>query len=95
MAKQKKTYTPKKEAQPSLHVSFSRTNYYIMIAGMVVLVLGYVLMSGGKQEGPNFNPDEIYSFTRVTLAPILVVLGFVIELVAIFYRPKSETTEEA
>lgn len=79
----------------SLHVSFGRINYYIMIAGLLVLVLGYVLMSGGKQSGAEFNEEEIYSFTRVTLAPILVVLGFIIEIVAIFYRPKAKDTAAA
>lgn len=79
----------------SLHVSFGRINYYIMIAGLLVLVLGYVLMGGGKQSGAEFNEEEIYSFTRITLAPILVVLGFIIEIVAIFYRPKSDANKAA
>ncbi len=92
MAKRTPT-TAKSNKSHDLHVSFSRINYYIMIAGLLVLVLGYVLMGGGKQSGAEFNEDEIYSFTRVTLAPILIVLGFIIEIVAIFYRPKSNDQE--
>lgn len=46
-------------------------------------------MRGGRQDGPEFNADEIYSATRITVAPILILLGFVLEIVAIFYQPKE------
>ena len=91
----KKTATSTATKDHSLHVSFGRINYYIMIAGLLVLVLGYVLMSGGKQSGETFNADELYSVTRVTIAPILVAIGFILEIVAIFYRPKHKSTEAA
>lgn len=95
MAKQPKT-APVKGAEhkdSSIHVSFERINYILMIVGVLVLILGYVLMAGGKQTGPEFNVDEIYSFRRITLAPIVIILGFVIEIVAIFYRPAAKSGE--
>lgn len=73
--------------QPML---FDKMNYYLMFAGLAVLILGFILMSGGKSPDPNvFNEAEIYSFRRITLAPILVILGFVIEIFAIMRKPKN------
>ncbi len=69
---------------------FDKENYMIMLAGLVVIIIGYVLMSGGKSANPDiFNEDEIYSFRRITLAPILVLLGLGIEGYAIMKKPKS------
>jgi hypothetical protein len=69
---------------------FDRTNYLIMISGVVVIVLGFILMSGGKTSDPNIFPkEELYSFRRITLAPIVVMLGFAIEIYAILKRPKE------
>jgi uncharacterized membrane protein len=66
---------------------FGKTNYLLMVAGAVVIALGMVLMAGGKSADPNvFDPKEVYSTTRVTIAPILIVLGLVLEVYAIFRR---------
>lgn len=70
---------------------FDKSNYILMGVGLLVVVLGFILMSGGKSEDPNvFLSDELYSFRRITLAPILVISGFVIEIIAIFKLPKSQ-----
>jgi len=56
----------------------------LMIIGVVLIIVGYMLMAGGKSEDPNvFNGDEIFSFRRITLAPIVVLLGYAIEVYAI------------
>ena len=61
-----------------------------MIAGVVLILIGFMLMSGGKSADPHqFNYDEIYSFRRITLAPIVVLLGFGIEIYAIMKKPKE------
>ena len=68
---------------------FDKTNYYIMFGGLALILLGFVLMSGGKSTDPHvFNKEEIYSFRRITLAPILIILGFVVEAVAIMRKPR-------
>lgn len=65
------------------------TNYKFLIAGLVVIFIGFLLMMGGGSEDPNtFNP-EIFSTRRITVAPIVVLLGFAIEVVAILYKPKK------
>lgn len=68
---------------------FGRENYIWMLAGLLVLALGFLLMAGGKSSDPNiFDPKEVYSTTRITIAPILIIAGFVIEIVAIMKKPK-------
>lgn len=72
---------------PSL---FGKENYTLMLAGLVVLALGFFLMAGGKSPDPaKFNDAEIYSTTRITIAPLLIVIGFIIEIVAIMKKPKT------
>lgn len=69
---------------------FTKENYVLMIVGAMVIALGLFLMSGGKSEDPNvFNPNEVYSTTRITIAPILIIAGLVIEVFAIFKKPKN------
>lgn len=63
--------------------AFGRINYLIMLGGLFLIVLGYVLMAGGKSSTPQeFNP-EIFSFQRITLAPLLVLAGLVVQVWAI------------
>jgi hypothetical protein len=69
---------------------FTRQNYLWMMAGLVVIIIGFILMAGGGSDDPNvFKADEIYSFRRITLAPILVIAGFCIEIAAIFRKPSN------
>jgi vacuolar-type H+-ATPase subunit I/STV1 len=69
--------------------AFKRINYILMIVGVVVIAIGFALMAGGGSDDPNvFNP-EIFSTRRITVAPIVVMLGFIIEAVAIMYKSKS------
>ena len=69
---------------------FGKENYMMMLAGLLVLGLGFFLMAGGKSSDPKvFDPKEVYSTTRITVAPILIVLGFIIEVIAIMKKPKS------
>jgi hypothetical protein len=69
---------------------FGKENYILMLAGMLVLALGFFLMAGGKSSDPNvFNDSEVYSTTRITVAPILIMAGFIIEIVAIMRKPKQ------
>ena len=68
---------------------FSRDNLLWMIGGAVVMIIGYMLMSGGRSEDPNvFNADEVYRARRITVAPILILLGLAIEVYALFRTPK-------
>ncbi|MHB8260202.1 MAG: DUF3098 domain-containing protein [Bacteroidia bacterium] len=67
----------------------AKENYKFFLAGLVLIVLGYLLMMGGGSDDPNkFNP-EIFSFRRITLAPMVCLAGFVTIMVAIMRRPKK------
>ena len=73
---------------------FDKENYMWMIGGIVLILAGFFLMAGGKSPDPHgFNYDEIYSFRRITLAPIIILLGFGIEVYAIMKKPKETTAE--
>tara|TARA_B100000989_G_scaffold51267_1_gene34083 strand:+ start:720 stop:947 length:228 start_codon:yes stop_codon:yes gene_type:complete len=65
---------------------FGKRNYKYMIIGLFFIAIGFILMSGGGSEDPNIFNEEIYSFRRIRLAPILVVTGFVIEVYAILTK---------
>lgn len=66
---------------------FDKQNYMIMAAGVVVLALGFFLMAGGGNENPKvFDANEVYSPVRITVAPILIIAGFIIEIVAIMWK---------
>lgn len=68
---------------------FAKENYKFMIAGLAIVVVGFLLMMGGNSDDPNsFKPEEVYSFRRITLAPIVIVLGLIVEVYAIMRRPK-------
>ena len=69
---------------------FSRSNYTWMLIGVVIIAIGMFLMAGGKSEDPNvFNAAEVYSARRITVAPILILAGLVIEIYAIFKKTKA------
>ena len=73
------------------HSLFTRENYLWMLAGLVLITLGMILMGGGKSNDPTvFNPKEVYSTTRITIAPLLIIIGLGIEVFAIFKKPKQE-----
>ncbi len=69
--------------------TFTKQNYLLFLAGLGLIVLGYILMIGGGSEDPNvFNP-AIFDTQRITIAPMVCVLGFVTIIVAIMWRPKQ------
>ncbi|MDP4281094.1 MAG: DUF3098 domain-containing protein [Bacteroidota bacterium] len=85
------TSTPKQTQQASKtgQFAFGKENYRLLLIGLVFIVAGFLLMIGGGSKDPNvFNPD-IFSFRRITLAPILILAGYVIEIFAIMKKPKD------
>jgi hypothetical protein len=78
-----------------MKTTFSKKNYYILTAGIFLVFLGYVLMIGGGSDDPEvFNP-AIFDFQRITLAPMVCLLGFVTVIIAIMWRPKEASEEES
>jgi membrane-bound ClpP family serine protease len=80
----------KKIEQEGPDFPLQKDNYILLIIGFAVIMIGFLLMMGGKSDDPNvFNP-EIFNFRRITLAPIVVLFGFVFEIWAIMKKPKTE-----
>lgn len=74
---------------------FGRENYMLMIGGLVLIIIGMMLMNGGEMTDPNtWDAGSIYSFRRITLAPIVILLGLIVEIVAIFRKSKPTETPE-
>ena len=79
----------KKPTAPNNNL-FGKENYTWMLAGLAVMALGFFLMAGGKSNNPAvFNDSDVYSTTRITIAPILIVSGLLIEIFAIMKKPKE------
>ncbi|NOZ46775.1 MAG: DUF3098 domain-containing protein [Chlorobi bacterium] len=69
--------------------AIAKENYIFLLIGFVIVIIGFMLMIGGKSDSPDvFNP-EIFSFRRITIAPIVVLFGFLFEIWAIMKRPKN------
>ena len=69
---------------------FTKKNYTFMFIGLVCIALGFILMSGGGSEDPHvFNP-EIFNFRRIRLAPMLILIGFGIQIYAILLNPNKK-----
>ena len=84
------TTTEKITVKQSPDSLFDKANLLWMLAGVGIMILGFILMAGGRSEDPNvFNADEVYSTRRITIAPILVLAGLVVLIVSIFRHPKS------
>ena len=70
--------------------AFGKKNYIILGVGLLLLLIGYLLMSGGAAtSAEEFNTEELFSERRITLAPIVVLIGYVVVGVAIMYREKK------
>ena len=89
MSQQKKTVATTQTNETVTNTLFGRDNYKWMLIGLVVMAIGFFLMAGGKSSQPNvFNDKDVYSTTRITIAPILIIAGLLVEIYAIMKRPK-------
>lgn len=68
---------------------FNRENYYWLIGGLVLMAIGFILLVGGGSEDPDVFNESLFDFQRLTLAPILILAGLVVEFYAIMKRPKK------
>ena len=84
MKKERKT--AQEPAGENPRMPLTRRNYILLAAGFAVIVLGFVLMAGGGSDSPDEIDYAMFSWRRITLAPILVIGGFVVEIYAILKR---------
>jgi hypothetical protein len=78
----------KNENRDRLNFALGPENYKLLAIGFAIIVAGFLLMLGGKSEDPAVFSEDIFSFRRITLAPIVVLAGFIFEIWAIMKKPK-------
>jgi hypothetical protein len=77
----------KNDSREKPSFALGRENYKLLAIGFVIIVIGFLLMIGGKSDSPDEFSNEIFSFRRITLAPIVVLAGFAFEIWAIMKKP--------
>jgi fumarate reductase subunit D len=80
----------KTDDKSKINFALGRENYKLLAIGFLIIVTGFLLMLGGKSDDPNEFSDKIFSFRRITLAPIVVLAGFIFEIWAIMKKPKDD-----
>ncbi len=68
---------------------FSKKRYQFLLLSIFIIGVGFLLMSGGGSNNPDVFNNEIYSFRRIRLAPLVVILGFIMCIISILYRDKE------
>ena len=79
----------KQKPGSSSDFAFGKENYKLLLIGLALIFIGFLLMIGGGSKDPNVFSDDIFNFRRLTLAPILVLAGYVVEIFAIMKKPKD------
>ena len=77
-----------KENEEVMEFAFSKKNYLFMGIGVVLIILGLVLLSGGGSEDPEIFSEDIFDFQRMVVAPVVMLAGFVFEIYAIMFKEK-------
>ncbi len=79
-----------KESKDTTGFALGKENYKLLAIGFAVIVIGFILLAGGGSDDPNVFNEDIFNFRRLTLAPVLLLIGFVFEIYAIMKKPKEE-----
>lgn len=79
----------KKEDDKKSGFALGRENYKLMAIGFAIIIVGFILMAGGRSDDPKIFSEDIFSFRRITLAPLIVLGGFIFEIYAIMKRPRE------
>ena len=74
----------------NLDFAFAKQNYILLLVGVALICAGLLLMIGGGSDDPTIFSDKIFDSQRLTLAPILIALGFIVEIFAIMHKPKDK-----
>lgn len=85
------TNKPQNKAEQGPEFAFDKQNYILVIVGLVVLAIGFLLLIGGGSDDYAVFNDSLFNFQRLTLAPILILAGYVIEIFAIMKLPRSKS----
>jgi hypothetical protein len=74
----------------NLDFAFAKQNYILLLVGVAFICLGLFMMIGGGSDDPTVFSDDLFDSQRLIIAPILIAIGFIVEIFAIMYRPKQK-----
>ncbi len=80
----------KKQTPQNKKLLFGKKNYIFLLAGLFLIILGFILMAGGGSKNPHVWNEAIFNFRRIRLAPMLILVGFIVEVYAIMLNPDKE-----
>jgi len=83
------TEQQKTEQTSSTQFAFGKQNYKLLFIGLALILIGFLLMIGGGADNANEFSEDIFNFRRITLAPLFILAGYVVEIFAIMKKPKE------
>jgi hypothetical protein len=87
---ERQKHQPSKSEMPATSgFAFGRENYRLLFIGLGLLLIGFILMIGGGSDDPNVFSHKMFDFQRLTLAPLLILAGYVVQIFAIMKKPKN------
>ena len=84
---------PKKENIKQVGLALGKENYILLIIAVAIVIIGFALMTGSGNEDPEVFNESIYGFRRITLAPMVVLAGFIFGIYAIMKKTKADNKE--
>ncbi|MCQ2297098.1 MAG: DUF3098 domain-containing protein [Bacteroidales bacterium] len=69
---------------------FGRTNYILLVAGIIILFIGYIMLTGGGSDDPNVFNNDMFDSRRMFVAPVMICAGFLVEVLAIMFKSPSK-----
>jgi hypothetical protein len=82
--------TKEVKSGPNMNFAFGKKNYMYLIVGIVLLIIGFISLSGGGSKDPNQFSEELFSSRRMVFAPIVLMLGYIVVAIAILTKPTEE-----
>ncbi len=79
-----------RDSKETAGFALGKENYKLLAIGFAIIVLGFILLAGGGSNDPNVFSEDIFSFRRLTIAPVLLLVGFIFEIYAIMKKPKED-----
>lgn len=69
---------------------FGKTNYILLVAGLIILFIGYIMLTGGGSDDPNQFNYDMFDARRLVVAPVMILAGFLVEILAIMYKSSKK-----
>ncbi|MGQ1947414.1 DUF3098 domain-containing protein [Geofilum sp. OHC36d9] len=86
----KKETTKKSTSEKKFEMALGKENYLLLALSFLIVVVGFVLMIGGGSDDPKVFNEAVYGFQRITLAPMVVLFGFLFAIYAIMKKPRAD-----